>query len=373
MIKLFPSQYFFDKETEQKYIEWLFQKTRIFVIAIAILVIALVTAITIANIYYTGFEIVKSTVLYVRIIVWLICLAIIVSFIWLKSNTARKVLFATTIVLTAMAFADTYYWVGNVGYFTPEAQMITMFMFMIVPFLNVEHKVVSGFLIILGLTICKYIHQSDVFWSMFYTIIMYITNIVVYYKFDILLRVQFKTICHEQKRSNTDTLTGLCNKNALYTFFINDLKSLKPTEIMVVGVLDIDCFKNYNDTYGHIEGDKVLKKIAQTLLCFDFDNVYRFGGEEFIFTITKNAQITSKLPNICLVLESLHIDHKSSIVSQFVTASLGITTVKRESLKISLSDEELINTVIHAADTNLYQAKNSGRNQAITSPYTLTI
>ena len=373
MLKLFPSQYYFDRKMENRYVEWIFKKTRLFVAAIGLLVVSLITTITIANIYISGYELVSRTVLCIRIIVFIINFATIISFIWLSAHTARNVLFASTIILSLMAFLDTYNWVGQIGYFSPEAQMITMYMFMIIPFLNVEHKVVTGILIILGLIICKYLLKVDVFWSMLYCIMMYATNIVVYYIFDILLRAQFKTICTEQSRSNTDILTGVYNKNALHTFFPDDVKSIAHNEKMIVGLLDIDCFKNYNDTYGHVAGDKVLKQIAQALQSLGFDKVYRFGGEEFIFTIIRNKQNTSNIPNVCGILENLNIPHDSSAVSPFVTASLGIINIMRVTRKKHLTTDYLMNRIIHEADANLYKAKSLGRNQTVTSKKTIRV
>ena len=373
MVKLFPSQYYFDRKMEARYVEWIFQKTRLFVAAVGILVISLITTITIANIYISGYELVSQTVLCIRIIVFFISLITIISFIWLPAHTSRNILFISTIVLSIMAGLDTYNWVGQVGYFSPEAQMITMYMFMIVPLLNVEHKVVSGSLVIIGLLICKYILKADIFWSMLYIIMMYVTNIVIYYIFDILLRAQFKTICTEQRRSNTDILTGVYNKNALHTFFTSDVKSLSPNDKMIVGLLDIDCFKNYNDTYGHVAGDRVLRQIAKALQSFGFDKVYRFGGEEFIFTVTRNKQNTSRIPNICGVLENLNIPHNNSKASSYVTASIGIITIRRVTRKKHLTTDYLMNRIVHEADANLYKAKSNGRNQIVSSPKTIKV
>ena len=367
MFKVFPSQFYFNSDIEKRYIEWIFKKTRLFVFATFMLFFIIIGAITIANIYISGYETVAQTVLYPRLLIILACLVTMSSFIWLGAVRARNILFGMTIVLTLGAFFDTYFWVGKVGYFTPEAQMITIYMFMIVPFLNVEHKIVTGFLIILGLLICWYIYRVEVFWSLLYAILMYVINIVVYYKFDILLRAQFRTICLEQDKSNTDLLTGVCSKNALFTFFRDDLISFRSNEKIIVGLLDIDCFKLYNDTYGHVAGDKVLRQVAQALLSLGFDKVYRFGGEEFLFTLKKNVQNMSGIPNVCLVLEELNILHESSPVSPYITVSLGMVTVRRDPFMQDKRTELSMEKVIAAADENLYKAKSSGRNRTVTS------
>ena len=365
MFKFFPSQVYFDSATEERYTEWIFKKTRIFIIATYLLVLVILVVITSANIYISGYELVRHTVLYVRLLVILVCILTIVSFIWLDAIRARKVLFWLSVVFTLAAFLDTYFWVGKVRFFTPEAQMITMYMFMIVPFLNVEHKIITGFLVIMGLVVCWYIYRVDVFWSLLYSVLMYVINIVVYYRFDILLRVQFQTICKEQDKSNIDLLTGVYSKNALFTLFWEEIVSLQDCEKIIVGLLDIDCFKLYNDTYGHVAGDKILRQVAQALLSFGFDKVYRFGGEEFIFTLKRNTQNISKIPNVCGVLEDLNIPHESSSVSQYLTASIGLVTVRRDKVNRAGAADFSLEKVIAVADENLYKAKTSGRNKAV--------
>ncbi len=366
MLKLFPSQYYFDRETEERYMEWIFKKVRIFVAIVGLLVLSIIAAITLANIYVKGFTLVQNTVLYIRLAVIPICIITVSTFLWLPAKAAQRIILLANLILTVLTGLDTYYWVGTVGHFSPEAQMITMYMFMIIPFLNVEHKILTGFLVLLGLLICWLLHGGTVIWAFFYAGMMYGTNIVIYYIFDILLRTQFKTICAEQSRSYTDMLTGVYNKNALYTFFPKDVRSLQPAEKMLVAVLDLDCFKPYNDTYGHLAGDRVLKQISQALLSFGFDKVYRFGGEEFIITQRSPLNATASLPNICGVLENLNIAHSSSTVSNYVTASIGAVTVISNGRSSEVMDDEaLINCIIQRADQKLYQAKSSGRNQAI--------
>ncbi len=373
MLKLFPSQYFFDPVTERRYVEWIFRKTKLFLVSTVLLIFVVISSITSANIYISGFETVLDTVFFVRVAVAVICLFTLAGIACLEALQARKVLFITTLLLTLMAFFDTYFWVGRVGYFTPEAQMITIYMFMMVPVLNVEHKVITGLLVLAGLLVCWYIYRADIFWSLFYTVLMYVINIVLYYKFDLLLRLQYKTICTEHERSNRDMLTGVYNKNAFVTMFRDDINSLLVTEKMLVGVVDIDWFKEYNDSYGHLAGDKVLAQVAQALLSFGFDRVYRFGGEEFVFTLKREAYSREKEPNVCGVIANLNIPHQSSRAGEYLTISAGIITVMRDNRRSDEVSEKRLESIVQAADANMYEAKKQGRNRPVISRLPLMV
>ena len=373
MLKLFPSQFFFDPVTERRYVEWMFRKTKFFLVSTVLLIFAIISAITIANICISGFETVLDTVFFVRIAVAVICLFTLAGIACLEALQARKILFYTTLLLTVMAFLDTYFWVWKVGYFTPEAQMITIYMFMMVPVLNVEHKVITGFLVLAGLVVCWYIYRADIFWSLFYAVLMYVINIVLYYKFDLLLRLQYQTICSEHERSNRDMLTGVYNKNAFVTMFREDINSLRAPEKMLVGVVDIDCFKEYNDSYGHLAGDKVLAQVAQALLSFGFDRVYRFGGEEFVFTLKREVYSREKAPNVCGVIAGLNIPHQTSLASEYLTISAGIITVMRDNRRCDEVSEKRIDSIVQKADANMYEAKKQGRNQSVVSRLPLVV
>ena len=128
-----------------------------------------------------------------------------------------------------------------------------------------------------------------------------------------------------------------------------------------VMLLDIDYFKDYNDTYGHIAGDECLKKIADTinhLYRRSNELVIRYGGEEFLIMIINCiAEENHHQAEILRQdIENLHVEHRTSKVHNVVTASIGIATMTPG--KNSLAEE-----LIMAADQALYQAKNAGRNR----------
>ncbi|MGL5604283.1 MAG: diguanylate cyclase [Plesiomonas sp.] len=121
-------------------------------------------------------------------------------------------------------------------------------------------------------------------------------------------------------------------------------------------MVDLDCFKILNDTYGHLAGDKALKIIARAIQqsLRETDFIARYGGEEFALIIADytEAEITLKLEEIRQKIQHLPFKFRDDNVT--ITVSLGASC---------LQDADSINTWIERADKALYQAKNQGRNQ----------
>jgi len=162
------------------------------------------------------------------------------------------------------------------------------------------------------------------------------------------------------KISNTDELTKIGNRRSFNSVFVTEWqRAIRNKRSIALLIIDIDFFKLFNDTYGHIEGDKCLATVAQTLrYCMKrpADSIWRYGGEEFAIILpdTDNAY---NLAEICRKsIENLQIPHRTSTVSKVVTISIGvcICTPDQETNSISF----IINV-----DKALYRAKNSGRNR----------
>ncbi|MFL0796975.1 MAG: diguanylate cyclase [Cellvibrionaceae bacterium] len=162
--------------------------------------------------------------------------------------------------------------------------------------------------------------------------------------------------------SSQDPLTHLLNRRA-FTERARQAWAIAARQHHALSVimLDLDHFKQYNDNYGHIEGDNCLIAVASTLkdiLPRQGDLLARYGGEEFI-VLLENAnmggalQVANRIKN---ALKKRNIPHAYSTAASHVTASIGVasTTAPR-----STTLEELINQ----ADTQLYVAKEKGRNR----------
>ncbi len=164
--------------------------------------------------------------------------------------------------------------------------------------------------------------------------------------------------------SYTDSLTSLHNRRYFNFVYDKELKRAKrERKFITFMMLDIDFFKQYNDTYGHIEGDKALISVAKALkelLKRPSDYVFRLGGEEFgvILSDTDEKNSAKVAQKICDDVRSKAIAHKSSSVNAFVTISIGVVCCVAD----DALDEELL---ITRADEMLYDAKKSGRDRFI--------
>lgn len=165
-----------------------------------------------------------------------------------------------------------------------------------------------------------------------------------------------------RKQSLTDMLTGLPNRRYLDEFlkisWNRNRRDGNPTTLIM---LDIDYFKNYNDTYGHQAGDEVLVEVAETLnqqILRSSDFIARYGGEEFMAVLynveAEGARIIAE--KFCLEIENLHIPNRLRDDNQYLTISCGVTCVS-SSRDISLSE------AVKKTDELLYAAKENGRNR----------
>ncbi|WP_242876168.1 GGDEF domain-containing protein [Desulfosporosinus hippei] len=161
--------------------------------------------------------------------------------------------------------------------------------------------------------------------------------------------------------SSIDGLTGIANRRH-FDQFLNQLWLLAThnREPIALILCDIDFFKAYNDTYGHLQGDECLKEVAASLkgsLKRQGDFIARYGGEEFV-VVLPNTTVEGALTvaeTLRVSVESLEIPHRLSSITPKVTISLGI----------AVGQANLANSptpLIEAADKALYQAKQNGRN-----------
>ncbi|MBD8070896.1 GGDEF domain-containing protein [Bacillus sp. PS06] len=160
-----------------------------------------------------------------------------------------------------------------------------------------------------------------------------------------------------------DELTRISNRRGYYDYVREGIeKSNVPRKLSVI-ILDIDAFKLFNDHYGHLEGDNVLQRVAQTInTCVD-DTVpgafaARFGGEEFVIaSFDLDSLEVYELANLIRQsVTQLKIIHEYSSVSEYVTISLGFATN-------TISNMDELQPLMEAADQALYKAKTLGRNQ----------
>ena len=164
--------------------------------------------------------------------------------------------------------------------------------------------------------------------------------------------------------SVTDELTNMPSRQLLEPLFNKEVNNEKmSSKGFIFGIIDIDNFKKYNDTYGYRRGDDVLRKTGRTLSALlqgDSDYCFRYGGEEFCFfiNIESSNKAVETIEKIRKSIMDLGLQHKTNQPYGIVTVSIGA---------IFISDIKKINfdldSCIKNAEMMLYSAKSSGRNR----------
>lgn len=164
-----------------------------------------------------------------------------------------------------------------------------------------------------------------------------------------------------EELSFKDGLTGVANRRMFDMVLETEwLKARQNKQPLTLIIIDIDFFKEYNDCYGHLQGDDCLKQVAQVLngaASRGRDFFGRFGGEEFVMLLPEADEHAGRaVAERCRqLLFKQQIPHQNSHISQLLTISLGVSTM------IPAQNNQL-KELIDRADKQLYQAKQKGRN-----------
>jgi len=182
------------------------------------------------------------------------------------------------------------------------------------------------------------------------------------HKLESKVEIRTKELLHLNEKlllmANTDPMTGIYNRRYFFDVSQQILAiSQKDNMPICIAMLDIDRFKNINDTYGHDVGDEVIKKVAEQIRASlrEEDILIRFGGEEFLVVLLDISAEEGSL--FC---EDIRRDIENSYpidkVTQ-VTISIGISELQPE--------DNNIDSIVKRADDALYQAKRTGRNRVV--------
>lgn len=168
-----------------------------------------------------------------------------------------------------------------------------------------------------------------------------------------------------QRLTHVDGLTGLSNRRYFNEYVDTQWKlAIREQTPFSILMIDVDNFKRYNDTYGHLAGDEVLRHVAgavQNSFVRPTDLAARFGGEEFavILPATAAAPLAVLGNELRRSVEKLCIPHSGSTVSEYVTVSVGGATAIPQPVDSYLQ-------LIQVADKALYEAKETGKNKVVT-------
>ena len=169
--------------------------------------------------------------------------------------------------------------------------------------------------------------------------------------------------------ADVDSLTGIFNKRVL-TFKLGELifDSEGRGELLSVFLFDIDSFKNYNDSNGHLAGDDLLRTLTKIVAKYvRADDIFgRFGGEEFMIILSGRGESEALIAaeKIRQVVEAHDFQHGESQPMGRLTISGGVSTYPRDG-KTSVE-------LLRAADDALYRAKQAGRNRVLTASRTVS-
>ncbi|WP_375748690.1 diguanylate cyclase domain-containing protein [Vibrio sp. HN007] len=165
-----------------------------------------------------------------------------------------------------------------------------------------------------------------------------------------------------QRLSEIDGLSQLYNRRYFDKTLNSELqRHQRTTQPISLLMCDIDYFKNYNDTYGHLAGDECIKQVAKLMQsqCMRAnDTIARYGGEEFSVILPDTDAESARViaDKICTSLYDTSIPHVSSLIADRVTISIGIAVATPNKTTTSLD-------IISTADTALYASKHNGRNR----------
>lgn len=196
-------------------------------------------------------------------------------------------------------------------------------------------------------------------------VLLIVISLVGAYSFEHVLRDAWLNRRLLEQLSSQDPLTGLMNRRAVQATAKRALRqAAREHKNIGVALLDIDCFKLYNDNYGHRAGDECLQRVASILQSQagrPLDCCARYGGEEFVmFWFDGDSNGIQNLARSALeCIRDLQIEHKFSTVRPTITASMGLVTV------VPALDTPL-DQLLEIADQAMYQAKQQGRDRLIT-------
>ena len=177
-------------------------------------------------------------------------------------------------------------------------------------------------------------------------------------KMDVIKKINFM-YTQTKQLSETDSLTRLYNRRHFEMDLDREFKRAKRYKNpLSLAIIDIDYFKNFNDNYGHLCGDYVLREIAYIIVnnFRQTDSVARYGGEEFAVILTETGEEASYIPLERLREKIENSQFKYNGQTFKVTVSIGVT---------SKVDSETSWEMFEEADRALYVAKKDGRNRVV--------
>jgi len=165
-----------------------------------------------------------------------------------------------------------------------------------------------------------------------------------------------------EKASSTDSLTGLANRRYFNEFVLREWRrAIRDKTVLAILMIDIDHFKSYNDSKGHLAGDVCLQRVAMALqrpVKRPADLLARYGGEEFVAVLPETGldgahQLAHDMHK---EIRDMALPHPASATTDIITVSIGVAVMDSQS-------KMTVEQVLDKADQALYLAKFAGRNR----------
>ena len=295
-------------------------------------------------------------------------IGLLISMILMLSLPGRQRKFASYIILHVMALGIllvVYFHQGRE--YTPIWYFLYIFLVMPLYGHRTGFKIASCFLAILLVLMFTCVGSSiSVMEFVRFTMVACFTLFFAYFIEMLMTRTLRQLInakAQLEQLTKIDALTNLYNRRHFDELLPQKMNSAKRTHTLFsLVIIDIDFFKNYNDSFGHPAGDLALIELAKLFsdkMQRSDDTVFRLGGEEFALLYEANTESEAlKLVEVLRVaVEALH---HQGIIERQITVSSGL-------LVIHPKQDILANSAYKLADKLMYQAKNSGRNTVVQS------
>jgi two-component system chemotaxis family response regulator WspR len=167
-----------------------------------------------------------------------------------------------------------------------------------------------------------------------------------------------------QRLMNSDGLTGLSNRRHFDEYLeLEWRRAMREQGQLSLMMIDVDYFKAYNDSFGHLEGDEALRQVAKAIRASGSrpsDLPARYGGEEFALVLPNTSPGGARLlaEKLRQTIAGMSIPHNAPVEGSVLTVSIGLSTVVPQ---VGSHSRQLI----QSADQGLYAAKHNGRNQVV--------
>lgn len=289
-----------------------------------------------------------------------ILLSLAIYFWFRKTANLNLAAWCSTIYVTVLVMIFVYLVYGGAHAFVYATLIPPIAFFLIGKFWG---AIFSAVLLLFCVVIAYDLHQSQVTYSFSFGSVLNVlvsgTALIAILRFYEGTRSDayhelMKRAEHTKLLSETDRLTGLCNREKLDRHLNKLLKGSAEDCALALLVIDIDHFKQINDENGHLVGDQVLKEFANMLQqkMRKTDLLARWGGEEFVAILSQTSE-----KQACDLAEKFRLFIKQKPVAGInLTVSIGVTAYQRNDLSIS---------ILKRADDALYQAKNNGRDRVV--------